>query len=67
MFPAMGFRLHLIGIIVLLTGMTLTGAGIYCVLRRTKQTQPGYCDCGYDLHGLPDETCPECGRRIESH
>lgn len=35
----------------------------YLVGRCHRAGQPGYCSvCGYDLRGLPERRCPECGQ-----
>ena len=32
---------------------------------RDREFAPGMCGyCGYDLHGLSSETCPECGKEL---
>jgi uncharacterized Zn finger protein (UPF0148 family) len=35
-----------------------------CRLAITLQFQEPRCECGYPLHRLAGESCPECGRHI---
>ena len=47
----------------------LCGCGIYVVRERRnkKLNREGRClNCGYDLRGLPENRCPECGRADDS-
>jgi DNA-directed RNA polymerase subunit RPC12/RpoP len=69
--PAMGFSVlfGLIGLNPLLSLVIVaTLFAALCVLSSrlhpaTKPIDPFTCEnCGYDLHGVNDITCPECGR-----
>lgn len=41
---------------------TATGTATFALWRRSRSIPPGYCNaCGYDLRGLVDRRCPECG------
>ena len=41
--------------------------GLAVNVRRTVRTRGGRCvSCGYDLHGLPEPRCPECGNEEAS-
>ena len=64
-------RFHVLGVrycnfpaSILLVGFGLL-AGIlwWCDLRRYRRSRKGFClKCGYNLTGLPEPRCPECGR-----
>ena len=52
----------LAGVVTHLAGLVV-GAVADLLLDRVRQfANPGECPtCGYDLRGLPDQRCPECG------
>jgi hypothetical protein len=51
----------------LLTIPCAVAAGLAVWLLRPRAYPPGRCRrCGYDLRGLPNEGCPECGHRKAS-
>ena len=44
---------------------TIGGWSMTTLLRRLKRRQKGHCEtCGYNLHGLPTNRCPECGTKF---
>lgn len=53
----------------LIVGGTFFVVGIVPLLRdmwrRWRGFGPGHCKCGYDLRGLPEPRCPECGRAFD--
>jgi len=54
----------LIVIIVGMVSLAINAAiGIpFSLVRRRRQLRPGFCrKCGYNLHGLTENRCPECG------
>lgn len=56
-------RAYGIGYWMLLLGSILVTSGSVCALVRTSGRQPGHCQrCGYDLTGLSEARCPECGK-----
>lgn len=51
-----------------LGGVTLALASLllFILQHRRRPVLAGLCPgCGYDLHGLPEPRCPECGRPFE--
>src|SRR5262249_19367736 len=41
---------------------TLSTIAWFAARRSRWHLVPGHCRCGYDLRGLPEPRCPECGR-----
>lgn len=63
-----GFNVpRLVKFAFLLAGLTLFTL-VLCRKRiRLVEPRGTYCrECGYDLHGLMDGRCPECGKGIEA-
>lgn len=55
-----------LGCSICLFGVLLLGLSFLQWLRRRSFHSPGHCrGCGYNLYGLPESRCPECGTRFE--
>ena len=48
-------------LLVLLVGSPLAPLGAWLLYRNRKQVAGRCRSCGYNLHGLPEPRCPECG------
>ena len=44
---------------------TAAGRGPVTIANMSADQHKRYLDCGYDLHGLPEDRCPECGRAFD--
>lgn len=70
-FPVINSRndvLYVVGpwIIVWLVPVALLSSVVFLRNRYSPVHPPGYCrKCGYDLRGLPEPRCPECGKPFE--
>ncbi len=61
------WTVHLIMLVIWLTGGVAFGLLMRWILVRKQRFQPGHCrTCGYDLTGLDSDRCPECGYLVQT-
>ncbi len=62
------YRLILLGFHLFSLASGPAGTTGHYLLRRSRRRVKGLCfTCGYDLRGMPEPRCPECGMAFDGH